>query len=70
MARLALLVVVLAAVAGCGGGDSGGDAVPSGSTARAEGAGATLEGETLAGERLSLADLRGKPVYVNVWASW
>ena len=29
-----------------------------------------LEGKTLNGARLSLADLRGKPVFVNVWASW
>ena len=27
-------------------------------------------GLTLEGERLSLAQLRGKPVFVNVWSSW
>ncbi len=29
-----------------------------------------LEGETLTGERLSLRDLRGDVVVVNVWGSW
>lgn len=27
-------------------------------------------GITLDGKRLSLADLRGRPVLVNVWSSW
>jgi hypothetical protein len=29
-----------------------------------------IEGETLDGELLSLADFRGRPVLVNVWSSW
>ncbi len=29
-----------------------------------------IAGTTLDGERLSLADLRGRPVLVNVWAAW
>ncbi len=29
-----------------------------------------IEGTTLDGERLSLADFRGRPVLVNVWAAW
>lgn len=29
-----------------------------------------LSGETLAGEKLDIADWRGKPVVVNLWASW
>ena len=29
-----------------------------------------LDGEGLDGEDLSLADMRGKPVVVNLWASW
>jgi len=29
-----------------------------------------IEGRTLEGEALSLADLRGRPVLVNVWSSW
>lgn len=30
----------------------------------------SISGETLAGERLDLADLRGDVVVVNVWGSW
>ena len=29
-----------------------------------------IAGVTLDGKRLALADLRGKPVVVNVWSSW
>jgi cytochrome oxidase Cu insertion factor (SCO1/SenC/PrrC family) len=29
-----------------------------------------IEGESLDGERISLADFRGRPVFVNVWSSW
>jgi hypothetical protein len=29
-----------------------------------------LTGVTLGGKQLSLAKLRGKPVFVNVWSSW
>jgi hypothetical protein len=29
-----------------------------------------IEGETLDGEALALADFRGQPVLVNVWSSW
>ena len=29
-----------------------------------------IAGATLDGKRLSLADLRGKPVVINVWSSW
>ena len=29
-----------------------------------------IAGVTLDGKRLSLADLRGKPVLINVWSSW
>ena len=29
-----------------------------------------IEGVTIDGKRLSLASFRGKPVFVNVWASW
>lgn len=31
---------------------------------------AVVQGPTLDGETLSLDDLRGKPVLINVWASW
>jgi hypothetical protein len=29
-----------------------------------------IAGKTLDGKRLSLAQLRGKPVLINVWSSW
>jgi hypothetical protein len=29
-----------------------------------------LSGESLAGEPVALADLRGRPVLINVWSSW
>jgi hypothetical protein len=29
-----------------------------------------LAGVTLDGKQLSLAKLRGKPVFINVWSSW
>ena len=29
-----------------------------------------LTGVTLDGKQLSLAKLRGKPVFINVWSSW
>ncbi len=34
------------------------------------GAPITLAGQTLDGEELAIADLRGKPVVLNVWGSW
>jgi hypothetical protein len=61
---LALLAVVL--LAGCGGGGTPSDEP---GEAPAE-AGVAFEGDTVEGERLALADFRGKPVFVNVWASW
>lgn len=73
MRRLGLFVIVLGVLAGCGGeagspqrDDAAADAAPSSPVAE----GVELEGETLDGTRLSLADLRGTPVFVNVWASW
>ena len=69
--RLALLAVALVALTACGGGSSGEESpAGAGATSGATGTGVVLEGETLDGERFSLADLRGRPVFVNVWASW
>jgi hypothetical protein len=69
MLRLGLLAVALAALAACGG-NGAGDGAAGSATAAGTGQGVALEGKTLNGARLSLADLRGKPVFVNVWASW
>jgi hypothetical protein len=66
---LALAVALVAACAACGGG-SDGDAREAGTGSVAEPAGVSLEGTTLDGEALSVEELRGKPVFVNVWASW
>jgi hypothetical protein len=61
---LALLAVVL--LIGCGGGSTS-SSEPADTPA---GAGAALEGDTVDGAAFALADLRGTPVFVNVWASW
>lgn len=74
---LVLLPVVLLAVSGCSGlsgtGD-GGYVEQSGSIAQiaAEDRGGPVElaGDTLEGEPLDVADLRGDVVVVNVWGSW
>ena len=73
MRRLALLVLALAVLGGCGGDGSGpqaGDPVGVPTTGSSAAKGVQLEGETLEGTPLSLADFRGTPVFVNVWASW
>lgn len=78
------VVVVAAAVAlvlaGCGGGSGDGSAADTGFVAgdgsvrivprdkRSEPV--ALSADTLEGQRIDLAGLRGKPVVVNVWASW
>jgi cytochrome oxidase Cu insertion factor (SCO1/SenC/PrrC family) len=74
--RAAAVLLAFCAVlaAGCGGGME--EATP---TAPAEATTGTatnrepapaIAGETLDGERIALADFRGKPVFVNVWSSW
>ncbi len=72
---LAALCAVLAA--GCGS-DSDEAAAPTSSVAESTPSPATsnraaapaIEGTTLEGDRVSLADFRGRPVFVNVWSSW
>jgi thiol-disulfide isomerase/thioredoxin len=70
-------VAVLAVLAGCtstqGTGDKGyvtGDGVVREVAPDDRGDPIELSGETLDGEQLDLADLRGKPVVVTVWGSW
>jgi hypothetical protein len=67
MHRPLLLVAMLVILAACGS-SSGDDAAR---TIGAESPAAVdIEGKTLDGEPLSLAAFRGKPTFVNVWASW
>ena len=71
MPRLAICLVGLALLAACGGAESP-PRTGSADTASESPTGqpVELEGKTLDDTRLSLADFRGKPVFVNVWASW
>ena len=79
MRVLTVLLAVCALVfAGCGGG-SGDDAAAPPPTATETAApedtamrptAPAIEGATLDGEQASLAALRGKQVFVNVWSSW
>jgi hypothetical protein len=69
VARAWVLAIVLVLAVSCGGG-SGDEGTPPESTATPSEEGVALEGETIAGERVALADYRGTPVFVNVWASW
>jgi cytochrome oxidase Cu insertion factor (SCO1/SenC/PrrC family) len=69
---LLLVAALCALLAGCGG-ESEERAMPA-ETAPAEAAqrpeAPSLDGVDLDGERISLADLRGRPVLINVWSSW
>jgi hypothetical protein len=76
---LTLLATVCAlAVAGCGGGSGEEEAAPVPTTIETAAPEDTamrpqapsIEGITLDGERVSLADFRGRQVFVNVWSSW
>lgn len=79
LARRCLAVVALSAVlataAGCGSGSAstskptGDQAIVIVPPAKRE-APVDLAGKTLDGQPLSLAGLRGKPVLLNIWASW
>ena len=71
-AFLALVALVALVGAGCGSGPAEDSPSPD-VTVTTESAGAPappVEGVTLEGERLALDDFRGRPVFVNVWASW
>lgn len=76
--RVLTLVATLCAlvVAGCGSGEDAAAPVPTVTeTAAPEDAAMRptapeIEGTTLDGEQASLAALRGKQVFVNVWSSW
>lgn len=66
--RVLLLVgsaLLALGVAGCGGSSEQRSAPATPARQAPE-----IEGVTIDGKPLSLADLRGKPVFVNVWAAW
>jgi hypothetical protein len=64
---LTLAAAVL--LAGCGGGDDRA-ATPQPIATQAARTAPDISGTTLGGETISLGDLRGRPVVVNVWSSW
>lgn len=66
MPRVVLALVAVLALAACGG-DESSSGPATGAVAEA---GVSLAGQTLDGESLSLEEFRGKPLFVNVWASW
>jgi cytochrome oxidase Cu insertion factor (SCO1/SenC/PrrC family) len=75
MRALVFLLALSALVAaGCGGGGTAAEeATPDtqpGNVAMDRPPAPAVEGVTLDGERVSLADFRGQPVFVNVWSSW
>jgi hypothetical protein len=72
-----LLALCALVAAGCGGGstmEEPAPPAPAETTPPAEAANRppapAIEGVSLEGERISLADYRGKAVFVNVWSSW
>ena len=78
MRALGLLLALGALVAaGCGGGSETEEAAPTATgspsatiTATKREPAPPIEGTSLDGEHVSLADFRGRPVFVNVWSSW
>ena len=70
-----LLALSALAAAGCGGSSAMEEATPTTTattpaTDTSRPAAPAIEGTSLDGERISLAELRGRPVFVNVWSSW
>jgi cytochrome oxidase Cu insertion factor (SCO1/SenC/PrrC family) len=73
-----LLALSALVAAGCGGSGAMEEATPTTATTTAQATPANasrppapaIEGTALDGRRISLADFRGRPVFVNVWSSW
>ncbi|MBA2741191.1 MAG: hypothetical protein H0U46_04180 [Actinobacteria bacterium] len=60
---LTVATLLALAAAGCGGDTDSATKTPDRPAPK-------IEGVTIEGDRLSLADLQGRPVFVNVWSSW
>ncbi|MBA2742072.1 MAG: hypothetical protein H0U46_08690 [Actinobacteria bacterium] len=60
---LTVATVLALAAAGCGGSTDSATEMPDRPAPK-------IEGVTIEGDPLSLAELRGRPVFVNVWSSW
>jgi len=70
MRALGFLLALCALIAtGCGGGSATEEAARPAEAANRPPA-PPIEGESLDGKRISLADYRGRAVFVNVWSSW
>ncbi|PWK65105.1 thiol-disulfide isomerase/thioredoxin [Streptomyces sp. CG 926] len=72
-----LAVLTVSAATGCGAGDDSGKPAAASADQRLTSTPAAernpapdISGETLTGEPVALADLRGKIVVLNVWGSW
>ena len=76
MRTLGLLLALCALIAAGCGGDTMEEAAPPPADTTPQAAASNrppapvIEGVTLDGETISLADFRGRPVFVNVWSSW
>lgn len=83
VARIALAVLTVFALASCASDDGGRGSARDPGTRYVEGSGAVtvvpagergrpvaLSGDTLDGGRLDVAGLRGAPIVINVWGSW
>ena len=67
--KLALAVVAAVLLAGCGA-STPQESQQQPSEPATTGSGPRIAGTGLDGKRFDVADLRGKPVFVNVWSSW
>ena len=65
MRRLLLVALAVLALAGCGS-----ESTPTPEATPPTAGESPIAGPGLDGEPVSLADFRGRPVFVNVWSSW
>ena len=72
--RLAFAAVAAVLLAGCGASEPRESrqetSAPATTAAASAGSGPVIAGTGPDGKRVDVADLRGRPVFVNVWSSW